>query len=125
MVNAWTLNDGSTTVSFAVNPFDMGSPNATKNLDVSTAQAQTVMNPAKAATWNLNGYVYSDTEHDKLVLWHRKDLVLVLTDHLLRSWDVISVDLDITDRKPTPKNSSRYQYTWQLLVLGRHMEESS
>lgn len=115
----WTLTDGVTTVHFAYNPYDMTSPHLVKDISADTAQAQTIMNPAKATTWNLSGYVYTEAEYDKLVLWHRKDKELTLTDHLGRSWTVLSLDLDITERRPSPKNSSRYQYTWQLLNLGR------
>lgn len=120
MTYKWSLYDGTTTMNFAYNPDGMSSPYRPKEIQVSTAQLQTIMNPKKATDWSFSGNVYSNAEYTKLVTWHNKDLVLQLTDHLGRVWDVVSQSLDITDRRPSGSNSQRYKYTWKMLNLGLH-----
>lgn len=112
----WTLYDGTTTFQFSFSPVAMTSPNPTKDLTTSTLQLQTVMNPTKAAQWTFNGNLYSDAEKARFILWHQKEQVLTLTDHLGRSWKVISQTLNIQDRQS--HKAQRYTYSWQVLNLG-------
>jgi hypothetical protein len=124
-VNRWTMTDGTSTMTVAFNPFTMGSPHGEKDLVAETAQLQVVMNPKKASEWTFQGNVYNNTEYAKLVEWHEKDMILEVTDHLLRTWQIVSVALDITDRRPSATNNNRYVYNWNVLVLGRVNEEES
>ncbi len=114
----WTITDGDTTVALAYNPVSMSSTFGPKNLSVSTRGDLVTMQPAPAFEWTFEGNVYSDEEYNKLVLWHEKDMILELTDHLGRTWRVVSSALEITDRKTTRNNSERYTYSWTVLNLG-------
>lgn len=122
MVNKWTVSDGTLTFIFAVNPSAMTTPYAPKDVTVGGMNIDgsfaTVQNPTKAAEWTLTGNVYSTTEYGNLKTWHDKDIVLLMTDHLGRTWNVLSLDLNMTDRRDTRNNSQRYTYTWKLLNLG-------
>lgn len=123
-VTKWTLSDGEESMTFKFNPETMESPYAQKELQISTLHLQTIMNPSKAAQWSFSGNIYTEDEYERLISWHEKDVVLWLTDHLLRTWKIVSEDLNITDRRNTAKNSTRWKYQWKVLVLGR-VEESS
>jgi hypothetical protein len=114
----WTITDGVSTIKLKYNPYTMTSPYAPKNLTVSTPDAQVIMQATPAAEWGFDGYVYTEDEYNKLVFWHSKDIELELTDHLGRTWRVISTQLDITERRDTARNSNRYQYSWKVLNLG-------
>lgn len=124
MVNKWTITDGTSTMTFAFNPYTMSSPYAPKELTVDTATLLTTKRPSAANEWTFNGNVYRDEEYNKLVTWHEKDMILELTDHLGRTWKIVSAYLDMTDRRDTARNNQRYEYTWKVLNLGR-VEESS
>lgn len=115
----WTVDDGVTTMTFKVNPFDMSTPFPPKNLQVSTPLNLVTMQPATAPDFSFNGNAYSDEEYDTLVEWHSKGLLLLLNDHLGRTFSVVSSKLDITDRRDTARNNERYTYTWTVLNLGR------
>lgn len=114
----WTMSDGVTTMTFEYNPFTMDSPHEEKNIQVLTARNLTVGMPSPATQWTFEGNVYNNTEYNKLVSWHEKDEILELTDHLGRTWNVISENLAITDRRNSAKNSTRYSYKWTVLNLG-------
>jgi hypothetical protein len=120
----WEISDGTTTVKLAYNPVTMSSTFGQKQISVSTPLNLVTTEPATAFQWTFDGNVYSDEEYNKLVLWHAKDQILELTDHLGRTWRVVSERLNITDRRDTSKNGQRYAYTWSVLNLGR-VEESS
>jgi hypothetical protein len=124
MVNKWTITDGTFTMTFQFNPYTMSSPYAPKDLSVDTASMLVVKRPGPANEWTFTGNVYNDEEYNKLVDWHEKDMILELTDHLQRTWQIVSVDLNMTDRRNTARNSERYDYTWKVLNMGR-VEESS
>lgn len=115
----WQITDGVTTVALAYNPTTMASPFRPKQISVSTALDLVTMNPAPAQQWNFTGNVYTQAEYDKLKLWHEKDAILNLTDHLGRTWRVVSESLDMTDRRNSAKNSTRFTYTWTVLNLGQ------
>jgi hypothetical protein len=129
MVNRWTITDGNTTMTFKFNPVSMDSPHIPKDITAGSMNPDgsfpTIMSPRGGGDWNFNGNLYRDEEYNKLVEWHEKDVILTLTDHLLRSWRVVSSRLNIVDRRPTAKNSQRYEYTWTVINLGREIEESS
>lgn len=121
----WTITDGDlTTITLAYNPFTMSSTFGPKNLSVSTPLNLVTKQPSPAFEWTFQGNVYTDAEYEKLVIWHEKDEDLRLTDHLGRTWSIVSVKLDITDRRDTMRNATRYTYTWTVLNLGK-IEESS
>lgn len=120
----WTATDGVTTMTFEYNPFTMSSLFSPKQISVSTAQNLVSLQPAPAFEWTFEGNVYNNAEYIKLVTWHNKSVILDLTDHLGRTWKVVSVKLDIADRRDTAKNDERYAYTWTVLNLGR-VEETS
>ncbi len=115
----WTLSDGVQTMKLAYNPYTMSSPHTPKNITVDTIQQLTVMNPAPGSEWSFSGYLYNQLEYDRFVYWYNKDMVLTLTDHLGREWQVVSAELDITDRRNSARNSNRYEYTWTVINLGR------
>jgi hypothetical protein len=118
-VSKWTLSDGVQTMTFKFNPYTMSSPYTPKSITIDTIQQMTVMNPAPGSEWNFQGYIYSQVEYDKFVYWYNKDTLLTLTDHLGREWEVVSSKLDITDRRNTARNSNRYEYTWNVINIGR------
>lgn len=115
----WEISDGVTTVKLAYNPVTMGSVFGPKQISVSTPLNLVTMQPSTAFSWTFEGNVYSDDEYNKLVLWHEKDEILELTDHLGRTWHVVSQTLDMKDRRDTAKNNERYTYSWTVLNLGK------
>lgn len=114
----WTISDGSTTMTFAYNPVAMTTPYPPKDLTVSTRNSLTILNAQKAVQWSFNGNLYTQAEYDKLVLWHEKELLLTLTDHLGHIWSIVSQSLDIKDRRSTRNNNTRWTYNWTVLNLG-------
>lgn len=118
----WIWDDGVETHIFATNPYVMTSPYQDNPIVAHSTNATGVnaivtRDPLPAKEWTFTGNIYTDTEYLALKAWHEKNTSLTITDHLGRSYVVISVKFDVTSRQTTLRSSTRRKYTWTVRTL--------
>lgn len=131
MTQRWVLHDGITDKKLVYNPVSITSPFPTKSITVDNTShprhgiAATIKSPTPAQDWTWTGNLYTLAERDAFILWHQKDYAWTVTDHLSRTWKVLSSKLEIKERRPSARNSTRFTYEWTLLNLGLVVTEES
>jgi hypothetical protein len=63
--------------------------------------------------------IRTKAHHDDLETWSKKPGKIHVADHLGRSFEVMILSFEPTDRKPTPSTPWRMRYTMKTLLLRR------
>lgn len=97
----WTLTDGSGTWTFPINPNQMASPFAQKQLTTSPGTGGVLTERAAAAPfeWTFGGHSRGKAMHDDLLDWAGRRHEIVVTDHMARSFTILPIRVDFTDRR--------------------------
>lgn len=122
----WTFTDTVTseTVTLPFNPNKMTSfftDNATATAATSPidglVRARRVKSPPKDASFG--GFIRSSTQHDLMLDWGGRSSLMVVTDHLGRSWHMRFVSCEMIERKPTALKPWKFEYTMRCLTYGK------
>lgn len=73
--------------------------------------------PVTPDTVTIEGFFYNNAEKDYFEALHAVGGVFAVKDHNTLYIRVLSMDLEVLERRPTPRNPNRYSYTWTLLKL--------
>lgn len=122
----WQFQDTETneTWTMPINPNKMSSPEFARNLRYAYGlkrgldRPRTMARPPSIVDLTWGGVIYTQEHHDKLAYWARKEVPVILTDHMGRSWEVVMKSFVPTDRRP--KNSeqrSRFTYEMSALIM--------
>lgn len=123
----WTLREGASgpTVALPFNPNTMSSPTLGRRMSYASgsraADAEQMrgfeMAPDGPASWTWGGVILTKAHYDLLLEWAKKSLVLRVTDHLDRTFEVIIEKYDPVERLPTPRRAWRADYTMTCMLL--------
>ena len=67
--------------------------------------------------WTFGGVLLTKDHYDSLLEWTKKLTVVRITDHLLRTFEVIITRFDPVERLPTATRAWRADYTMTCLLL--------
>lgn len=121
MVTRWTFYDGSTTETFELNPQSGGSPKLSRNVigTPTVAPDGTVLffeGQPKPRTSSFTGVIRFESEYDFFESWIEKEVPIVVTDDLGRSFTI-----RITDWTPERVRSAlhpwKHNYTAEYIIL--------
>lgn len=69
--------------------------------------------------WSFGGVIRNESHYELLLEWTKACRVLRVTDHLGRTFEIIIQKFDPVERRPTPTNEWRANYTMNCLLLKR------
>lgn len=128
MTVRWIFIDGTTTWTVPINPNEMSTPYASKRRQTMgnsggpanrAGTIYTLQAPVVPHEWTFGGVIRTEDHHNQLLAWSQKNRPVRITDHFGRTWEVLIVQFDATDRRPTANNAWRMKYTMRTLMLGR------
>jgi len=121
----WTLTEKgtATTWTMPLNPNEMTALPVVKNLlTVSTPQQPfpaTFMGQPNAQEISWGGVILTQSHYDNLVLWSRKPGVIVVEDHLGRSFEVLIISFEPDPPPGRAADDLKQKYTITALFLRR------
>lgn len=74
--------------------------------------------PQPAVSWQFEGVVYTNADHDRFEEWMLNARPIDLTDHFNRTWRIYLENVDLV-RAATRRRPERYKYTARAQVLER------
>lgn len=122
-VNKWIFTDISLatpeTYTFEINPLEGSAPSYRKNIETSATTAPdgaTLLfegndQPRK---FDLSGSLVSQEQHDALVEWFQKRVVIQVTDDLLRDFNIYIESLDLSRRRAT---NHPWSHSWKMTAF--------
>lgn len=127
MTKRWIFTEVDTgqTYTVPINPDSMSSPFLDRQMaNASGVRAgydrlRTIELPPEAKEWTFGGVIRTKQHHDDLRTWSKKPGLVNVTDHLDRTFQVVFVSFEPTDRSPTPNVPWRLRYVMTALVLRR------
>jgi len=98
----WKFRDTQTNeeYTFPVNPYELNPPFDEKQIDEHPVlDNRTTVEPRKPKEWNFTGHVYSQAQYDAIVDWWTRDTVIEVSDHLGRTFEVVPLSIDVTEKR--------------------------
>lgn len=126
-VTRWMFRDMDTneTAYVRINPNKMDSPTTARNLNFAQGTRYGAARirgfetpPSTPATWTFGGVILTQDHYDMLQEWSDRDVVLRVTDHLERTFEIIIESFDVIERLPTMTRDWRADFTMNCLLLG-------
>lgn len=120
-VTMWNLDDGTTNVDFAINPNTAKYPGMTASLTQAATTAPDGQNVIfqgvnQLPTMSFSGVVRTEAWYDTLNTWANKGGVLLLTDDLGESFNIVIRSLTWTRIRRV--NPWRFDYEIEAVVVG-------
>jgi hypothetical protein len=120
----WVLTDPADlleTWTFEVNPSSAESFQVTWQADPfrpAMTGVALIRRKRQLTSTSFSGVLRTRSMYDALVEWVSKDKVLHLTDHWLRTWEVLLQGLEITQERASPSAPWRMPYVVRCVVFG-------
>jgi hypothetical protein len=121
----WRLRDpgDGSTWTFERNPKQMSTPHlpqqTTQMAVARDGLTRTYRQHAVASDFSFGGDIRTQSQYDQLQLWVAKGRRIEVRDHLNRTWDVLPLQLDVEEQRPSQTVAWKYTYTVKALVYGQ------
>ena len=123
----WTFTDLTTDPDevyvFERNPREMTTPYNPRNTQALVTpvdgRARAVRGRPRPGEWSFTGDIRTQSFHDALLTWVKKDHRIQVTDHLDRVWEVLLLQFDTIEQRPRQITPWRLTYTIKALVYRR------
>lgn len=107
-----------------INPKEMTTPTSARESQFAQGtrygshKTRGFLKPAGSpAAWSFGGVILSKTHFDMLEDWQGRDVILRVTDHLERTFEIIIESWDVIERLPTMTRAWRADFTMNCLLL--------
>jgi len=119
----WLFEDPVLSTSYRVqyNPNKMTSPFPARSL----SSAQSIRNHWRIKQdkyhtpheWTFSGVIRTIEHHDDLKFWSQKQNAIHITDHLGRTFKVVPVRFNPSEKRPSATVTAKFDYDFTVLVL--------
>lgn len=125
MITRWLFDDlDGNQALVPVNPNQMSSPTIARNLSFAFGSMWGINRirmkdsaPQRPTEWTFEGVLFTPEHYDLLLEWAGKLMLLRVTDHLGRTFEMVIQKFDPIERLPTATKSWRADYTMTCLLL--------
>lgn len=69
--------------------------------------------------WSFGGVIRGEAMHTEMHRWFTKAGFVHVRDHLSRTWEVMLVELQDSEQRPTPRQAWRFTYNVRCYVNRR------
>jgi hypothetical protein len=119
----WTFTDPvlNETWQMPVNPRQMTTPHPSKALEtLGTAGIPLTRRTGRSPVeWTFNGVIRGQAMYEELRRWSNKPNFLLVRDHFQRTWEVMFIELNITEQRPSAKETWRATYQARTFLTRR------
>lgn len=127
MTERWTFHELATgeTYTVPINPDAMTSPFGDRQAKTATTthdpngRIRTFMSATTPVQWEFSGAIRTQAHHEALETWAKKPGLIRVTDHLGRTFEVLFVSYEASDRRPTRSTPWRLRYVMKASLLRR------